>query len=91
MLNPEPNRQVSVRLKNVIISDRDKFEGISISDMSKHFLDFLEEADVAKAGNVNTKIFLVIDDEVFAWLGDAPIPDSHMDSLNPAIKVIDGG
>ena len=53
-------------------------------------MDFLKTADVAKESSVNTRICLVIDEEVFAWLRDAPILDSQVESSSLTIKIIDG-
>jgi hypothetical protein len=64
-LDPEPNRQVSSQLRNLIISDPDKFDSASIGDISTHFADIRKTVGVARVSGVNMRVCLLIDAEVF--------------------------
>jgi hypothetical protein len=89
-LDSEPNRQVSVRLKCVIISEQQKFDGASISDIGRHFVNVLRNINLAQTPGVSRNVCLVIDNDVFCWLRDAPIPQSQSDDPDLWIKVVDG-
>jgi len=45
---------------------------------------------MGKVVGMQKRVCLVIDEEVFAWLREASIPNSQVDSSSPSIKVIDG-
>lgn len=89
-LDPEPNRQVSLRLKCVMISDPNKFDGASISDIGQHFVNTFRNTNSAETPSVSRSVCLVIDRDVFCWLRDAPIPQSQTDDPDLWIKVVDG-
>lgn len=89
-LDSEPNRQVSVRLKCVIISDPQKFDGAAVSDIGRHFVNVFRNANPAESPGVSRNACLVIDRDVFCWLRDAPIPVSHVNDPDLWIKVVDG-
>lgn len=89
-LDSEPNRQVSVKLKCVIISEQQKFDGASITDIGRHFVNVLRNASLAQTPGVSRNVCLVIDKDVFCWLRDAPIPQSQTEDPDLWIKVVDG-
>jgi hypothetical protein len=89
-LDSEPNRQVSLRLKCCIISDPQKFDGVSFSDIGRHFVNVFRNTKMAETPGTSRSVCLVIDRDVFCWLRDAPIPVSQTDDPDLWIKIVDG-
>ncbi|KFY99471.1 hypothetical protein V500_01366 [Pseudogymnoascus sp. VKM F-4518 (FW-2643)] len=93
-LDPEPTREVCARYRNIIMSDREKYDGASIDEVADHFTDWANDPNNDQSGNVNMNVCLLIDEEVLYWLRDAPLATTEVRTTeiadqNVCIKVID--
>ncbi|OBT41762.1 hypothetical protein VE00_07984 [Pseudogymnoascus sp. WSF 3629] len=93
-LDPEPTREVCARYRNIIMSDREKYDGASIDEVADHFTDWADDPNNDQSGNVNMSVCLLIDDEVLQWLRYAPpatteVRTTEIADQNVCIKVID--
>jgi hypothetical protein len=88
-LDPEPTREVCARYRNIIMSDREKYNGASTDEVADHFTDWVDDRNNDQRGNVNGSVCLLVDEEALYWLRDAPPPTTEMTNQNVCIKVID--
>ncbi|KAL5354596.1 hypothetical protein ACLOAV_000685 [Pseudogymnoascus australis] len=52
-LDPEPTREVCARYRNIIMSDKEKYDGASIDEVADHFTDWADDPNNDQSGNVN--------------------------------------
>ncbi|KFZ07171.1 hypothetical protein V501_06696 [Pseudogymnoascus sp. VKM F-4519 (FW-2642)] len=93
-LDPEPTREVCARYRNVIMSDKEKYDGASIDEVADHFTDWADDPNNDQSSNINMNVCLLIDEEVLHWLRDAPPATTEVRTTgnadqNVCIKVID--
>lgn len=93
-LDPGPTGEVCARYRNIIMSDREKYDGASIDEVADHFTDWADDPNNDQSSNFNMNACLLIDEEVLNWLRDAPpattefrIPE--VAEQNVCIKAID--
>jgi hypothetical protein len=88
--DPQPNQEVIAKYNNIIISNRENFDGTSIDDVANHFMDWVDDPNNLDRFRVQRQICLLIDEEVLWWLMDAP-PQPPLDRNSDVyIKVVDG-
>jgi hypothetical protein len=90
--DPQPNQQVIAQYSNIIMDDREKFDGASMDDIANHFEDFIDGSNNLGWSRVHRQICLPIDEEVLWWLMDAPPqPPQPLGRISDVyIKVVDG-
>ncbi|KFY73326.1 hypothetical protein V499_06576, partial [Pseudogymnoascus sp. VKM F-103] len=93
-LDPTPTREVCARYRNLIMSDREKYDGASIDEVADHFTDWADDPNNDKSSNINMNVCLLIDEEDLYWLRDAPPATTEVRTTgnadqNVCIKVID--
>ncbi|OBT54179.1 hypothetical protein VE04_05859 [Pseudogymnoascus sp. 24MN13] len=93
-LDPRPTCEVCARYRNLIMSDREKYDGASIDEVADHFTDWADDPNNDKSSNINMNVCLLIDEEVLHWLRDAPPATTEVRTTgdadqNVCIKVID--
>jgi hypothetical protein len=93
-LDPGPTREACARYRNLIMSDREKYDGASIDEVADHFTDWADDTNNDKSSNINMNVCLLIDEEVLHWLRDAPPATTEVRTTgdadqNVCIKVID--
>ncbi|KAH8816578.1 hypothetical protein F5884DRAFT_227833 [Xylogone sp. PMI_703] len=88
-LDPEPNARVCAQFKNLVLSDEDKFSGVSIGSIRRHFVSYLEMYR-GLGISVNRNVCLVVDESVFNALRDAPVPLPGVRDPEVWVKVVDG-
>ncbi|KFY17838.1 hypothetical protein V491_04922 [Pseudogymnoascus sp. VKM F-3775] len=95
-LDPEPTREVCARYRNIIVSDREKYDSASIDEVAGHFTDWTGDPNNDQSSNFNTNVCLLIDAEVLSRLQNAPpaatevrIPELADPDQTVCIKAID--
>jgi hypothetical protein len=92
LFDPQPNQQVIAQYRNIIMDDREKFDGASMDDIANHFEDFIDGSNNLGWSRVHRQICLLIDEEVLWWLMDAPLQPPQLPGRisDVYIKVVDG-
>lgn len=63
-LDLEPAREGSRRYRNIIMSDREKYDGTSIDEVADHFTDWTDDPNNYQSGNFSMNVCRLIDYEV---------------------------
>jgi hypothetical protein len=72
--DPEPNRCIGEKFKNVVFDDKEKFDGVGFDVIYETFREWMKVNRDGEGKGVARKVCLVIDWEGFEALRDAPDP-----------------
>ncbi|KAH7377961.1 hypothetical protein BKA64DRAFT_687615 [Cadophora sp. MPI-SDFR-AT-0126] len=91
-LAPSPNEEVWATYKPRIMSDKGLYDGASVEDIRRFWKADVEgRGEPINGSRTGDNVCLVINEEVFAMVRDAPEPDKLVERENRAwIRVIDG-
>lgn len=91
-LDSEPCRQACATMKNLVLSNKNEFDNADVGAIGHHFVDFFDKhADlVSDISRIQRSVCLVIDQEVYEAIRDAPLPDPKVEEPYLWIKVVDG-
>ncbi|KFX99345.1 hypothetical protein O988_03907 [Pseudogymnoascus sp. VKM F-3808] len=89
--DPAPNRDIRERYENVILEDRERYDGASMNSIREYFKQWVEEQGKDVGDSPRFQICLVFDEVAVRALSDAPDPLPSSDAPpSVLIRVVDG-